>query len=282
MLDVYFSSNKEVINFCEQLFYYNKKIELHWKVHEEWGNHLQIESKLSEMETMEKVAHAMVEVFKLHRMPDMIKGIIQEIYYYSNADEVERILDITHDMIAGEESLKTVRSKKEPMQFLYNLFFASIKENSTIHFDSIVNFRLKEFKDYLIYDVGLAIDEFKREEDHQEFVNMLREFIAKKEAKYNVIHIVQGNPFIFYKPNGKKITKLELRKLMQEEPLYIVGLDGDEFNLAPLVAMSPKKIKIYGDYPSEPKTLTVINVFQERVDFEPYSKFPFSINRSGK
>ncbi|WP_234982677.1 sporulation protein YtxC [Ornithinibacillus halophilus] len=271
-----------MINFCEQLFYYNKKIELHWKVHEEWGNHLQIESKLSEMETMEKVAHAMVEVFKLHRMPDMIKGIIQEIYYYSNADEVERILDITHDMIAGEESLKTVRSKKEPMQFLYNLFFASIKENSTIHFDSIVNFRLKEFKDYLIYDVGLAIDEFKREEDHQEFVNMLREFIAKKEAKYNVIHIVQGNPFIFYKPNGKKITKLELRKLMQEEPLYIVGLDGDEFNLAPLVAMSPKKIKIYGDYPSEPKTLTVINVFQERVDFEPYSKFPFSINRSGK
>jgi hypothetical protein len=42
------------------------------------------------------------------------------------------------------------------------------------------------------------------------------------------------------------------------------------------VAMAPEKIKIYGDHPSEPKTLTVINVFQERVDFEPYNNFPFA------
>jgi len=68
---------------------------------------------------------------------------------------------------------------------------------------------------------------------------------------------------------------MELRTVMQNAPLYIVGLDEDEWNLAPLIAMAPKRIKIYGDLPSEPKTLTVINVFQERVDFEPIQKFPF-------
>ena len=125
--------------------------------------------------------------------------------------------------------------------------------------------------------VGLAIDEYKREEDHQEFVNMLREYIAKKEPIYNVVHIVQGNTFSFFKADGKRFTRMELRMLMQKEPLYIVGLDEDELNLAPLVALAPKKIKIYGDDPSEPKTLTVINVFQERVDFESINKFPFPI-----
>ncbi|WP_375540675.1 sporulation protein YtxC [Virgibacillus saliphilus] len=81
--------------------------------------------------------------------------------------------------------------------------------------------------------------------------------------------------FTFYKHNGKQISTMELRSLMKSEPLYIVGLDEDELNLAPLVAMAPKKIKMYGDDPSEPKTLTVINVFQEKVDFKAYHHFPF-------
>ncbi|MUK86892.1 putative sporulation protein YtxC [Ornithinibacillus sp. L9] len=277
MLDVYFSSNKEVISFCEQLFRYNKKIELHWKTHEDWGNHLQIDDQDTNHETFETVAKSMVDVFKSHRLSPMIKGVIEDFYYYTNADEIERILEITHWIVSGEDddSLQVRNSKEDPTELLYSLFIANIKNTSPVHFDSIVNFRLKAFKDQIIYFVGLAIDEFKREEDHQEFVNMLREFITKKEPKYNTIHILQGNPFSFFKPNGKRFSKMELRMILQQEPLYIVGLESDELNLAPLVAMAPKKIKIYGDHPSEPKTLTVINVFQERVEFEPVSKFPF-------
>ncbi|SET44292.1 putative sporulation protein YtxC [Oceanobacillus limi] len=277
MLDVYFSSNKEVISFCEQLFRYNKKIELHWKTHEEWGNHLQIDEQDPDQVALEAVAKSMVDVYMSHRLSHLIKGVIEDCYYYTNRDEIERILDLTHWIVSGEDddSLEVRNSKEDPTQILYSLFLTNIKDMSTVHFDSIINFRLKVFKDQIIHYVGLAIDEFKREEDHQEFVNMLRDFITKKEPKFNVIYILQGNPFDFFKPNGKRFSKMELRMLMQQEPMYIVGLDEDELNLAPLVAMAPKKIKIYGDHPSEPKTTTVINVFQERVELEPVSKFPF-------
>lgn len=278
-MDVYFSSNKEVISFCEQLFHYNKKIELHWKTHEDWGNHLKIDYHQPDNELTDSVVKSMIDVFVTHRLSTMIKGITEEYYYYSDTDEIEKILDITHWLIAGEddESVQVRKEKDDPLQLLYSLFVSNVKNTTTIHFDSIVNFRLKVFKDYLLNMVGLAIDEYKREEDHQEFVNMLREYIAKKAPIYNVVHIVQGKTFSFFKADGKRFTRMELRVLMQKEPLYIVGLDEDELNLAPLVAMAPKKIKIYGDHPSEPKTLTVINVFQERVDFEPISKFPFPI-----
>jgi putative sporulation protein YtxC len=278
-MDVYFSSNKEVISFCEQLFHYNKKIELHWKTHEDWGNHLKIDYHQADMELVESVVKSMVDVFVVHRLTAMIKGITEEFFYYSDPDEIEKIVDITHWLLAGEdnESIQVRKEKDDPLQLLYSLFVSNVKNTTTIHFDSIVNFRLKVFKDYLLNMVGLAIDEYKREEDHQEFVNMLREYIAKKEPSYNVVHIVQGNTFSFYKSDGKRFTRMELRTIMQKEPLYIVGLDEEELNLAPLVAMAPKKIKIYGDHPSDPKTLTVINVFQERVDFEPTSKFPFPI-----
>ncbi|WP_047981629.1 sporulation protein YtxC [Ornithinibacillus contaminans] len=277
MLDVYFSSNKEVISFCEQLFHYNKKIELHWKTSEEWGNHLQIDFNQADNDLVHSIVKSMVDVFVQHRLSTMIQGIVEEFYYYSDLDEIEKIIEITNWIIAGDdaESVQVRDQQDDPMQLLYSLFVSNVKNTTTVHFDSIVNFRLKVFKDHLVHLVGLAIDEFKREEDHQEFVNTLREYIAKKEPSYNIIHILQGNPFSFFKANGKRFTRMELRMQMQKEPLYIVGLDDDELNLAPLVAMAPKKIKIYGDYPSEPKTLTVINVFQERVDFEPYSKFPF-------
>lgn len=278
-MDIYFTSNKEVISFCEQLFHYNKKIELHWRTNEEWGNELKIEYVQSDNDLVDSVVKSMVDVFVTHRLSTMIKEITEEYYYYSDLDEIEKILDLTHWLLAGEdeESVQVRNQKDDPMQLLYSLMVTNVKNTSPIHFDSIINFRLKVFKDYLIHLVGLAIDEYKREEEHQEFVNMLREYIAKKEPSYNIVHILQGNSFSFYKANGKPFSRMELRMLMQREPLYIVGLDEDELNLAPLVAMSPKKIKIYGDHPSEPKTLTVINVFQERVDFEPSHKFPFPI-----
>ena len=278
-MDVYFSSTKEVISFCEQLFHYNKKIELHWKTHEDWGNHLRIEYQQTDNELVDSLVKSMIDVFVNHRLTNWIRDIIEQFYYYSNQDEIEKIMDITHWLIAGEdeESVQVRKQKDDPLQLLYSLFVSNVKNTTTVHFESIVKFRLKVFKEYLVNMVGLAIDEYKREEDHQEFVNMLREYIAKKEPVYNVVHILQGKTFSFFKSDGKKFSRIELKMLMQKEPLYIVGLDADELNLAPLVAMAPKKIKIYGDYPSEPKTLTVINVFQERVDFEPFHKFPFPI-----
>lgn len=276
MLEVYFESDKEVISFCEQVFRYNKKIELHWKTHEDWGNHLQFEELIQSNELVETISKSMVDVFMTHRLGGMIKHIIEDFYYYTNSDEMERILEITHWVFSGEDDDSLlVRNNKDPKALLHSLFVSNIKNTSIIHFDSIVNFRLKVFKDQLIHYVGLAIDEFKREEEHQEFVNMLREYIAKKKPSYTIIHLLQGRTFTFFKENGKKFTKMELRALMQKEPLYIVGLDQNEWNLAPLIAMAPSKVKIYGDYPFEPKTLTVINVFQEKVDFEPFSNFPF-------
>ncbi|SFB24591.1 putative sporulation protein YtxC [Lentibacillus halodurans] len=283
MLEVYFESDKEAICFCEHLFQFNKQVELHWKTTKEWGNHLQLDYEVSDSDFMESIAKAMSGVFVTYRLTDMINSIIRRNYYYKNSDEIERIMDLSHWIFTGDDDdIQLVRNYKDPSQLLYSLFLTNIKHSEAIHFDSIVHFQLKIFKDQIIHYVGLAIDEFKREEDHQAFIDMLRGYITKRKPVYDTIHILQGNSFSFFTPDGKRFSRMELRMLMQKEPLYIVGLDADELNLSPLIAMAPEKIKIYGDDPSEPKTLTVINIFQERAEFEPFSSFPFPYDLKNK
>src|SRR5699024_4450919 len=146
-----------------------------------------------------------------------------------------------------------------------------------IHFDSIIQFRMQPFKSLLMEYVGLAIDEFKREEDHQTFINTIREYVVKRREEYTTIHILQGDSFVFFLDDGQPIPKQELQSIMQKESLYLVGLDTEAWNFAPLVAMKPKHIIIYGNDPSEPKTLTVMNIFDELVTIKPVQQFPFSI-----
>lgn len=269
-------SDKEVISFCEALFQINKKIELHWKTSEEWGNHLQIEIEEIDNASLDSIARALVDVFMYHRLSDMVQSVIKDVYYYTNRDEIDKILDLTHWIITGgDDENIDLTGTEDPGLFLESLFNTMIRNSCTVHYDSLVKFRIKPFKELIKCFTGLAIDELKREEDHQSFVHALREYIVKKKAVIPTVHILQGDPFIFFHSNGKRFTNIELQMIMQKEPLYIVGLDSSEKNLSPLIAMAPGTIKIYGDNPVEPKTLTVINVFQERVEFEPMINFPF-------
>lgn len=277
MLDIYFESDQEVIQFCENLFRYNKEIELSWKTHEDWGNHLHFADHVLSEHTIHAIGKSMVNVFIKSRLSKMIKHIIKEDYYYSNVDEIERILNLAYGIINDENEMQRKERQAESIhELIHKIFLTNMEKAKVVHFDSVIKFRLKYFRERLLEYIGLAIDEFKQEEDHQNFIDMLRKYITKKEPLFEEIHILQGDDFTFYKSTGKQLSNLELRTIIFKEPLYIVGLDIEELNLAPLIAIAPKRIKIYGDNPTEPKTVTVINVFQEKVIFESIHHFPFT------
>ncbi|WP_077299108.1 sporulation protein YtxC [Virgibacillus pantothenticus] len=277
MVELFIESDKEVIRFCEKMRQHNKQINLYWKTHKDWGNHLQFDAHIPNQVLIPAIAKSLTNVFITHRLGKWITSVMEDFYFYTDIDEKEKIMELTNWVMTGKDKDSLfVRKNEDPQQILESLFIANIKDTPTIHYDSLVKFRLKVFHDYVVHYVGLAIDEYKREEEHQEFINMLRGYVLNRKSSVSNIYIIQGDTFSFFNQSGKALSHLELRMLMQKEPLYLVGLDENEFNLAPLIAMTPEHIYIYGDDPSEPKTLTVINVFQEKVTFEPLRQFPFS------
>lgn len=277
MFEVYFQSTKEVTYFCESLFQITNEINVHWETNKDWGNRLQLNNSSKQLAI--SISKAMVDVFMNFHLTEVVRKLIKDKYYYTDQEEINRILNLTEEMLLEEHHDFNILDKEYPKDMLQTLFYTNIRQTPSIHFDSIIQFRLSAFRDELIQWIGLAIDDFKREEDHQAFIHMLREYISNKQASHDLIHVLQGDSFTFYKTDGSHLTEKKLKQLMHKEPLYIVGLDGNEMNLAPLIAIAPNTIKIYGDDPSEPKTQTIINVFQEKVKFLPVSDFPFSLQR---
>lgn len=279
MLELYFSSDKEAIQFCEQLFQYNKQIELHWKTHAEWGNRLLLDDKNATYNMQDGMVKAMMDVFMIYRLTPMMKDVITKKYYYSTHEEIERILDLTNWIFSGDDADSLdLRNSEDPVEMLQALFYSNMNVLKAIHFDSIIQFRMEPFKKLITDYVGLAIDEFKREEDHQTFLNTIREYVKNRGKSHSTIHVLQGDTFTFFRNNGNHIPKRELRHIIQNEPLYLVGLGSNEWNLSPLIALKPERIIIYGRDPSESKTLTVMNVFDERAKWLPIHQFPFSLN----
>ncbi|WP_138415383.1 sporulation protein YtxC [Aquibacillus sediminis] len=275
MLDVYFESNKEAITFCQRLFQYDHNAEFHCKKNDEGRSKIKIDDSATGDHLSGMIAKALTDVFICHREIRWVKHIVQTCYYYKDLEEIQRIVDLTQSIVTeDQEEFEQIIKDNKPRVTLQKLF-AQHANDKVIYFDSIVNFRFHRYREELIEVVGLAIDEFKREEEYQSFVQSLREYVDKKKSKFSTIHVLQGKDFTFYNADGKPFTSLELKMLINKEPLYIVGLDQEELNLTPLLAMAPEEIIIYGDFPSEAKTLTIINVFQERVKFETSDHFPF-------
>lgn len=269
MLEVYFESDKEVAAFRNQLNPYRKKIRVHQQANTRWGNKLCLEGDLAGIDLINVISSAMANVFIEEHLSDIIIRKITNNYYFSDPDEINRIYDFSMWILFDSDSdNQFLREQVDTTKLLQYIFFLHLKEHTSIHFSAILHFRLAHFLDFIQECVGKAIEEFKREEDHQTFIDMLRHYIEKKDPCVDLIHIEQGENFIFYNEKGEVISKDMLRFWMYQAPLYALGLHENEFNLSPLIAMSPARIKVYGDNPADPKIMTITNIFQERVEFE--------------
>lgn len=262
-----------MIYFCEMLYRIQGEICVQWKRDEHWGNELRIQDQKV---TLDLVISCLVKVLMFYRLNKMIKQITREKYFYTDKEEIERICLLTNWIVTEKHYQEQLFNEHFSLEkYLFNTLRQNIEDAFPIHFDSLITFCTQPLQKKLKEAVGYGIDEMKREEEHQSFVQSIRDFIKRRKSKSNELHIVQGENFTFYKPTGEQYSYLELKTLMYNEPLYILGLDANEMNLSPIITLLPKKIYIYGDHPAEAKTSTILNIFQERVTFLPKESFPF-------
>lgn len=269
MLQIIINSEADTMFFCHRL----TQNEFSFEVSEQDADATVIQLKLTESRSRE-IADVLLELWIMRSERKTIIEVISNYYYYKDPQEIDHILEIMYDRVMTtqyQERFGLMEVREELLQqLLHNM------ESEYFHYSMFVEEHHDFFYNLIISEVGFAIDEIKQEEQYQQFIQSIRDYVANQTNNLHVLHVIQGKPFTFYRDDGYKYSVKDLQNIIQKKPLYIVGLDESELNITPIIALLPAYIYLYGRDPADAKTIAVQNIFQDRVIYKNIQAFPFS------
>ena len=222
-------------------------------------------------EFYQQIKHAFFEFIIKIKRDDWFRSILRDRYFYDDPEEQMHILEIIYSIIEGQRDdlaafLRETSEEPRIKEAIDQIFF----EDVSLSFDSFLKFRLRSYLQMLENYVEISIDEYKMEQEYQMFVQMLREFLVKREPKMETLHLLFDEEITFYNEQFSEIkrgelTKLIDRKLLVNHPVYV-----DSASIAPLLSIAPNHIFLYTKNPDEPLVRTIKNIFEERVKIKAY------------
>ncbi len=203
----------------------------------------------------------------------VLEQIIVGKFFYREREEIEAIIEIASSIIDGERSVngdaafdREKRSIEEGLQSI-------LEGRVSFSFDSFTTFRLKSFHHTLEKYVVKAIDEYKLEQDYQNFIATLRDCLIGQESKFISLHLVNRDGFHFYDHTFTKLDRPEINRLIDRRLLAKSSLFLDTVILAPLLSIAPVNLYIYTDDKEEGLIQTISRIFEERAMVLPLSSF---------
>lgn len=203
--------------------------------------------------------------------------IMETMFYFTNEEEKRQILTIAQDIIEGERpDIPKNNYFLDRRSFIYNAFAEHLDEGANFYFEAFLTFRLREYSEWLIDCVEMAIDEYMLEQEYQNMIETYRQYIRTKPAKYPLIHIVYDGCYTFYDEHFREITKDEFLFHLDEDIVMEEGLNIEDMVLSPLVSMLPKKVHVFTDDIDDGVISSIQAIFQERMKL-----FPLKNNKKG-
>lgn len=212
------------------------------------------------------IQEGFIQFILLKKRLDWVRDILNEYFYYKEESEQNNILDIVIEMFNGErEELTNIIGVINDEEMIQEAVFSLLEQHESVSFDSLLKFRLKAYFERLIHYVEMAIDEYKMEQEYQVFVQMLRDYLAKREPKMKIVRIYFEGYGKFFDEHFKEITKKDMnelmdRRLLTNHPVYI-----DSVTIAPLLSIAPTTIYVYIDSEENGLIRTLRNIFEERI-----------------
>lgn len=207
------------------------------------------------------------------KMGLVLKQIIIGKFFYREQEEIDAIIEIASSIIEGErsDSKSTLFSKEK--QLIEEGLESILAGKVSFSFDSFTTFRLRSFQHTLEKYAVRAIDEYKLEQDYQNFIAMLRDCLNGQEAKLSRLHLVNHDGFQFYDPELNRLNRPTLNSMIERKLLTKNSLFLDTVILAPLLSIAPDRLFIYTDDKEEGLIQTMARIFEERATVLPLSAF---------
>lgn len=207
-----------------------------------------------------------------------VRDILREMFCYEDEEEIEAIMSLFCSITEGKRddlpNVKRLPSRKRLIEDAVHILLEdSFKKELSFSFDSFLKFRMKNYRECLLTYVEMAIDEYKLEQDYQNFIDNLRSFLIRKRPLIDLIHVVYTDRPKFYDESFRMICEEQILSAMKQTAFLQHSLI-EPTVLKPLLTFAPKKIVLFTDHDITGLFYTLKNIFQERLTIRSLKEAP--------
>ena len=269
---IYFQDEKEFMHCCDILFQREKSIHIAWEKDTQWGNKMIVLVDEIDVQTW---VHCFVVLYITFRLKKKIKTIAQNIYYYEDPEEINKIYESTINVLSEKYYKSKIFPEHETLYTtLFSLIQYHLQDLQHVHYDALVLFGLKRIDTELTKAVGFGIDEIKREEMFEDFIIHAREKIFQQTIPNTELHIKEKDGMLLYYTNEVYFSKTNSPYDPRLSSNHLMDIAIEDTYLSSIFALAPEKIYVYTERPIEGKVNTLYKIYQENMTLLELGKFP--------
>ncbi|WP_353854986.1 putative sporulation protein YtxC [Bacillus sp. Bos-x628] len=236
------------------------------------NDRLFIKAKESE-EALEHIVRPLLLHFFLEcKENERMRSILEKTYLFKDPEEQHQILSIAHSIMKGDiDDIPGIHQDPSREALLKKELETISLQQGVFSIGSFMTFRLSEYDQKLKNYVEVAIEEYKMEQEYQNFIQSLRDYVTAKQPKLDKVHVVHQDRLMIweFRYASERDQKQYIdRQFVREHPMYI-----DSQLIAPLVSIAPQKIALFTNDTGHSMVQTIQNIFQERVEVFPPHAF---------
>ena len=169
--------------------------------------------------------------------PLLIKNLINTNYFYFSTDEKAKIYNMCLTNIDFSSSVSMLNT-------ISNTFYDYFSNNKYVILDGFVNFRLKEYIKSLDSVVDMCVNKFIIDREYNEFISILKSYIATTPCGSCVIHLIYRNQESILLDDKKDIIEFN-NDLVYQKYLSDISFSSNDLALNLLLTLLPQKLYIH-------------------------------------
>ena len=193
-----------------------------------------------------KISDIITEFIISNYESTIIRKLVFSDYTYFSNSEKEIIINKAADLLNSENNdlVKILVSLKRRF-LIKQCILKFLSENSYLHLAGFIQFRLTEYKKLLSEIIEKVINDFKIQNEYNEFIAMLKFFVDTQKNKAPRLHIIfeKNGEYTILNEYNKNITTDCFKDFLNDTENH--NLNNEDLLISSLITLAPKKIIIH-------------------------------------
>jgi len=160
-----------------------------------------------------------------------VKKVLFKEYKMAKND-VERLMSQSWFRLNNKEDTYLPETRKH---ILVKAILEFLDSNNRLNIEGFLNFRANLYKCELKKQIAQAVNNYLLDQEHEEFIRILKKFLLTQRPVYNTLHLVinQTGEVVFYDDRGRNLSKDYLEDKWMQLEMHEDFLIGSILKCAP-------------------------------------------------